>query len=196
MSAPTSASSERQTVNGGAGIDVVVRRAQQGDVSAFGTLYRQHAPAVYAVCRRMVADDREARDLVQDVFVRAWEALPGFRGQSALATWLHRLAVNVVLEHLRRERRDASRLIDTLAADDDSTDSTEARQDDHTRPDARMDLDAALDRLPHGPRTVFLLHDVEGYSHEEIAEMTGMAAATARVQLWRARRTLMRLLDR
>src|SRR5579884_401924 len=118
MSAPTSASSERQAVNGVGGIDDVVRRAQQGDVSAFGTLYRQHAPAVLALCRRMTGDDREARDLVQDVFVRAWESLTSFRGQSALGTWLYRLTANVVLEHLRRERRNASRLIESALDDD------------------------------------------------------------------------------
>lgn len=192
MSAATSAPNQRHAVNGVGGIDDVVRRAQQGDVSAFGALYRQHAAAVYALCRRMTGDDRDARDLVQDVFVRAWEGLTSFRGQSALGTWLHRLTVNVVLEHLRRERRDALRFIES-APDDDSVYD---RRNDHARIDVRMDLNAALDQLPRGARTVFLLHDLEGYSHEEIAAMTGMAAATSRVQLWRARRTLMRLLDR
>jgi len=77
--------------------------AQQGDVAAFETIYKTHSPAVYALCRRMAGDEREARDLVQDVFVRAWEKLTLFRGQSALGTWLHRLAANVVLEHFRDE---------------------------------------------------------------------------------------------
>jgi RNA polymerase sigma-70 factor (ECF subfamily) len=169
-------------------IDDVVRRAQQGDVDAFESLYRSHAGAIYALCRRMVGDDGEARELVQDVFVRAWERLTTFRGHSSLATWLHRLATNVVLERLRSTKRDALRLI---AGDEDvfGSHSTGARLD------AGIDLDAALLRLPGGARTVFVLHDVEGYSHDEIALMTGIAPGTARAQLWRARRALMKLLD-
>src|SRR5262245_18861627 len=95
-----------------------VRRAQRGDVDAFETIYHASAPAVFALCRRMTGDDCEARELVQDVFVRAWERLATFRGESALATWLHRLAVNLVLERLREPRRDAARLIEG----DDSAD--------------------------------------------------------------------------
>jgi len=91
-------------------IDDVVRRAQHGDVRAFESIYHTHAPAVYALCRRMVGDEQQARELVQDAFVRAWERLTSFRGHSSLATWLHRLAVNVVLERLRSSRRDTLRL--------------------------------------------------------------------------------------
>lgn len=171
------------------GIDDVVRRAQQGDVDAFGIVYRTHAPAIFTLCRRMVGDDSGARELLQDVFVRAWERLTSFRGESSLGTWLHRLGVNVVLEQLRASKRDAARMID---GDDDSFESR-ATADDL---DARMDLDAALLRLPNGARIVFVLHDVEGYSHDEISAMTGIAAGTARAQLWRARRALMALLDR
>ena len=99
-------------------IDEVVRRAQHGDVEAFESIYRTHAPQIFALCRRMIGDEHEARDLVQDVFVRAWQRLPTFRGQSALATWMHRLAVNVVLEQMRSSRRDVARFIDD--ADHDS----------------------------------------------------------------------------
>jgi RNA polymerase sigma-70 factor (ECF subfamily) len=168
--------------------DDVVRRAQRGDVDAFESLYRAHAPAVLALARRMVADDRVARELVQDVFVRAWERLASFRGESALATWLHRLAVNRVLEHFRTATREAARFID----DDDGGGAG------HTMDgqlDARLDLDSAIARLPAGARTVFVLHDVEGYAHDEIARLTGLAPGTVRAQLWRARRHLMRLLD-
>jgi RNA polymerase sigma-70 factor (ECF subfamily) len=170
-------------------IDAVVRRAQQGDVDAFETIYRSHAAAVFVLCRRMVGDERVARDLTQDTFVRAWERLTQFRGQSAIATWLHRVAVNVVLLHLRASKRDALRLLD---ADDDLAAVNANDTSIHTR----LDVDAAIAQLPTGARTVFVLHDVEGYSHDEIAEMTGMAPGTARAQLWRARRALMRLLDR
>jgi RNA polymerase sigma-70 factor (ECF subfamily) len=168
-------------------IDDVVRRAQQGDVDAFETLYRSHAPAVHALCRRMTGDDGEARDLVQDVFVRAWQRLPTFRGQSALSTWMHRLAVNVVLEQMRSTKRDVNRFID-----DADHDALPAHP---TSPDARMDIDRAVAKLPAGARIVFVLHDVHGYSHDEIAQMTGIAAGTARAQLFRARRALMRLLE-
>jgi RNA polymerase sigma-70 factor (ECF subfamily) len=177
-------------VAGDAGhIDDVVRRAQLGDVSAFETLYRAHAPAIYALCRRMSGSDAEARELVQDVFVRAWEKLESFRGQSALATWLHRLAVNVVLNHLRTTKRDALRLIDG------SDDAAFGGKSADATLDAAMDIDWAVAQLPAGARTVFVLHDVHGYSHDEIAQMTGIAAGTARAQLWRARRALTRLLD-
>src|SRR5512146_3048971 len=102
---------QRAVAGNGQDADVaeLVRRAQQGDVGAFEALYRTHAPAVYAVCRRMVGDEQRSRELVQDVFVRAWERLPSFRGESALATWLHRLSVNVVLGRLRNSKREESR---------------------------------------------------------------------------------------
>jgi RNA polymerase sigma-70 factor (ECF subfamily) len=167
--------------------DELVRRAQRGDVAAFEALYRIHAPAAHALCRRMLGDDDEARERLQDVFVRAWERLPSFRGESSLATWLHRLAVNVVLERLRAARREQSRRAD--ASDDALGRSLE---DDI---DARMDLESALATLAPGAREVFVLHDVYGYSHDEIASLVGIAPATARVQLWRARRSLMRILE-
>jgi len=169
-------------------IDDVVRRAQQGDVEAFEVLYRTHATAVFALCRRMVGDDGQALELVQDVFVRAWERLTTFRGHSSLSTWLHRLGANVVLEHLRSSKRDALRLIE-------GDDATFGARSPAGQMDARIDLDAALLQLPGGARTVFILYDIEGYSHDEIAQMIGIAAGTARAQLWRARRALMRLLD-
>ena len=171
-------------------IDDVVRRAQNGDVAAFETIYRANTTAIYALCRRMVNDEREARDLVQDVFVRAWQRLPTFRGQSALATWLHRLAVNVVLEHLRSAKRDFARFIDN---DDDPTSDLPATR--AASPDTQMDIDRAVAQLPAGARTVFVLHDIHGYSHDEISQMTGIAPGTARAQLFRARRALMRVLD-
>ncbi len=176
------------TTDDAGGIDDVVRRAQRGDVEAFESLYRTHATAIYALCRRMTGDEGEARDLVQDVFVRAWERLTSFRGQSSLGTWLHRLGVNVVLERIRSTKRDAARLIE-------GDDSTFGSHSSAPAIDASIDLDAALVHLPRGARTVFVLHDIEGYSHDEIALMTGIAAGTARAQLWRARRALMRMLD-
>jgi|SRR6185437_1728778 len=167
-----------------------VRRAQAGDVDAFGGLYRVHAPAVYALCRRMLHTEHDARELLQDIFVRAWQKLASFRGDSTFGTWLHRLGVNVILEHLRASRRDALRFVDDVA------DDVPARGAAEHRLDAAMDVAAALARLPNGARVVLVLHDIEGYSHEEIAAMTGIAPGTSRAQLWRARRHLARLLDR
>ena len=169
-------------------IDDLVRRAQGGDVAAFELLYRANAARVLSLCRRMAGDDVEARELLQDVFVRAWERLTSFRGQSAFATWIHRLAVNVILERLRSTRRDSARLI---SGDDEAVFGGHSNAGDL---DTRMDLEAALATLPAGARSVFVLHDMEGYSHEEIARMTGIAAGTARAQLWRARRALMQRL--
>ena len=154
-----------------------------------GRPLRSHAPAIHALCRRMSGEDAEANDLVQDVFVRAWERLPSFRGQSSLATWLHRLAVNVVLEKWRSNKREALRMIDD--ADGLALDARPAQHD----PDVLMDVETAVTRLPAGARTVFVLHDIEGYSHDEIASMTGIAAGTSRTQLFRARRALARVLD-
>lgn len=156
----------------------------------FADLYREHVGRVYALCLRMAGDPVEATELTQDVFVRAWERLGTFRGDSTAGTWLHRLAVNVVLERLRADRR---RLARVEPAGDllDECASPAAR-------DAvleRIDLDAALPRLAEGARVVFVLHDVEGYSHDEIARLTGLAPGTIRTQLHRARRHLSRLLS-
>ena len=174
-------------LDGAVALDDVVRRAQSGDVAAFETLYRAHAPAIYLLCHRMTRDEREARELTQDAFVRAWERLPSFRGESAIGTWLHRLAVNVVLNRFRADRRrELTSLTDDLPAPRTAGSALGA--------DDRIDLDAAIAQLPNGARTVFVLHDLCGYSHDEIAEMTGIAAGTARAQLWRARRALLSVL--
>lgn len=174
--------------NGAVQIDDAVRRAQAGDVAAFEAMYRTHSPAIYALCRRMTNDENDARELVQDSFIRAWERLPSFRGESAIATWLHRVAVNVVLNRLRSDnRRTLVPLSDDLPAPRAAGSPVGA--------DDRIDIDAAVARLPAGARTVFVLHDLCGYSHDEIAEMTGIAAGTARAQLWRARRALLSLLS-
>ncbi|HEV8446181.1 MAG TPA: sigma-70 family RNA polymerase sigma factor [Gemmatimonadaceae bacterium] len=174
-------------LDGAVALDDVVRRAQSGDVAAFETLYRAHAPAIYLLCHRMTRDEREARELTQDAFVRAWERLPSFRGDSAIGTWLHRLAVNVVLNRFRADRRrELTSLTDDLPAPRTAGSNLGA--------DDRIDLDAAIGQLPNGARTVFVLHDLCGYSHDEIADMTGIAAGTARAQLWRARRALLSIL--
>jgi RNA polymerase sigma-70 factor (ECF subfamily) len=169
-------------------MESAVRRAQSGDVGAFENVYRAHVPAVRALCVRMCGDAGEADELVQDAFVRAWERLGSFAGQSSLATWLHRLTVNVVLEKWRSANRDALRMLD-------DPDALALRTQEPLRDaDVAIDLAAAMRRLPPGARTVFVLHDMEGYAHDEVATMIGIAAGTSRAQLFRARRALARML--
>jgi RNA polymerase sigma-70 factor (ECF subfamily) len=170
--------------------DDVVRRAQQGDVAAFERLYHAHAPAVHSLARRMLGNDGAARDMVQDIFVRAWERLGSFRGESSFGTWLHRVGVNVILNQLRVARREVARFVD-----DEGDDDAPSIPAPGGGVDARIDLDAAIARLPAGARTVFVLHDIEGYAHDEIAQILGLAPGTIRAQLWRARRLLMKHLD-
>lgn len=172
--------------------DELVGRARRGDVDAFEQLYRQHSGRVFALCLRLAGDQVEARELVQDVFVRAWEALPRFRADASLTTWLHRIAVNAMLERRRGERRRTSRV--SLVEDDEDGEFLAAAV---PAPDVgtAIDLERAIASLPPGVRRAFVLHDVEGYTHEEIAAMTGLASGTLRAQLHRARQLLMRALS-
>jgi RNA polymerase sigma-70 factor (ECF subfamily) len=169
----------------------VVARAQQGDAAAFETIYHAHAGRVFAICVRMSGDRVAATELAQDVFVRLWEKLPLFRGESAFATWLHRLAVNVVLE---RSRGDLRRLERVGSAEDEGADAPASPSGMGI--EDRLDLERAMALLPAGPRQVFVLHEIEGFAHDEIATMTGLAVATVRVHLFRARRQLMQEMTR
>lgn len=172
--------------------DELVDRARRGDVDAFEQLYRVHSGRVFALCLRLAGEPVEARELVQDVFVRAWEALPRFRAEASLTTWLHRIAVNAMLERRRSERRRTSRV--TLVDDEEDGDFLGAAVPAADVGTA-IDLERAIASLPPGVRRAFVLHDVEGYTHEEIAGMTGLASGTLRAQLHRARQLLMRALS-
>jgi RNA polymerase sigma-70 factor (ECF subfamily) len=165
--------------------------AAAGDRAAFARLYRAHVTRVFALCARMTADRGLAEELTQDVFVRVWEKLPQFRGESAFGTWLHRLAVNVVLNR----RESDGRLRRHLADDADGTaiDAAPARP---LAPGDRMDLERAIAGLPPGARRVFVLHDVEGYRHEEIATLLGITSGGSKAQLHRARLLLREALQR
>lgn len=160
----------------------LVHRAQAGDRSAFRRLYEEHVGRVYALCLRLTGDPEDAMERTQDVFVRAWDKLGSFRGEAAFATWLHRLAVNVVLTDRRSAGR-RERRVDAVAA-------LGPRSEPAPRAGLAVDLERAIAALPPGARSVFVLYDVEGYRHEEIAEMTGIAAGTSKAQLHRARRLL------
>ena len=157
---------------------------------AFEELYRENVGRVYALCLRLAGETTLAEELTQDVFVRAWRKLPSFRGDSALSTWLHPLAVNVALSERRSRRRRTARVL--------TTDDLAPFEKPGTPPGPELgfDLERALDQLPDGARAVFVLHDIEGYKHEEIAELTGVATGTSKAQLHRARKLMREALDR
>lgn len=180
----------------------LARRASSGDEAAFEQLYRGHAARVFALCLRMSGSRQRAADLTQDVFVHVWQRLNTWRGESALASWIYRLTVNLVLSNVRGEqRRQKHEMTD---ADDDTTGENDAESAERiergsVRPASvheAIDLERAIAGLPPGARTVFVLHDVEGYQHDEIATMMGTAEGTCRAQLHRARKLLMEALER
>lgn len=165
--------------------------AAKGDRRAFERVYRSHVDRVFSVCVRMVGDRVRAEELTQDVFVRCWEKLPTFRGDAKFSTWLHRLAVNVVLNERESDARRRSRHAGT--AEDLDTMSSEAVRPLPV-PGLSLDLERAIATLPAGARRVFVLHDVEGYTHEEIGTMLGVTAGGCKAQLHRARMLLRRVL--
>ncbi len=167
----------------------LVRQAQQGDHAAFQLLYREHVGRVYALCLRLTADPTAAEEFTQDAFVRAWERLASFRGESAFSSWLYRLTVNVVFQSRRAARRRTQRVLTT--ADPGALE----RPGRETNPGLGLDLERALAALPAGAREVFVLYDVEGYGHQEIADLSGIAVGTSKAQLFRARRLLRGMLQ-
>lgn len=181
---------QRNPTSGAEGELADAALAAAGDATAFERLYRAHAPRIHSLARRMVDGDH-ADDLTQDVFVRAWEKLGTFRGEAAFGTWLHRLAVNVILARRQsiathRERFQPDEWAVESAPDGRSGDQGEWG----------VDFEAAISRLPDRAREVFLLHDVAGYRHEEIAEMLDVVPGTSKSQLHHARMALRRYLDR
>ena len=163
---------------------LVVRRAQAGDKRAFEQLYRLHVNRVYGLCLRMSGQHTLAEELTQEAFIRAWERLDSFRGESAFFSWLYRLTFNVVLGDKRSRSRREARQVET-----DDLESL-PHQAAAAKPGLRADLEAAIATLPPGAREVFILHDVEGYKHEEIAGIAGIAPGTSKAHLHRARRLL------
>jgi RNA polymerase sigma-70 factor (ECF subfamily) len=170
-----------------------VARAASGDRQAFEHVYRTHLNRVYSLCVRMTGDRSRAEELTQDVFVRAWEKLPTFRGESAFSTWLHRLTVNVVLNERRVDGRERGRTVSSDEDDDNAAPAGSTSQPMHAE---KMDLERAIALLPRGARKVFVLHDVEGFTHEEIGSMLGVTAGGCKAQLHRARLLLREALNR
>jgi RNA polymerase sigma factor (sigma-70 family) len=169
--------------------------AAAGDRGAFERVYRAHVDRVYSICVRMTADRVMAEELTQDTFVRAWEKLNLFRGESSFGTWIHRLAVNVVLNARKSDSRLRRRVpVSTDEREDEA--GVEAPAPVTFAPGEWMDIEQAIARLPTGARRVFVLHDVEGYRHEEIGEMLGITAGGSKAQLHRARMLIREALNR
>ena len=175
-----------------------IRRAQQGDAQAFERIYRLHNRRVYALCLRMVGNTAEAEDLTQDAFLQLFRKIATFRGESAFSTWLHRLAVNVVLMRLRKKTLAETSLDEPTEPDEENS----GPRKDIGGPDLRLsgsvdrvNLERAVEQLPPGYRSVFVLHDVQGYEHNEIAVIMNCSIGNSKSQLHKARMRLRELLQ-
>ena len=175
-----------------------IRSAQKGDAAAFEFLYQLHSRRVYALCLRMVSNPPDAEDLAQEAFLQLFRKIGTFRGESALSTWLHRMTVNVVLMRLRKKSLPAISLEETTEPDEE----TGGPRKDVGAADLRLsgavdrvNLERSIERLPPGYKTVFVLHDVQGYEHNEIAEMMGCSVGNSKSQLHKARTRLRELLQ-
>ena len=182
--------SKPQEDRSGSDEDAQVRRAAAGDVEAYEMLYRTHVGRVHALCLRMTRDRGEAEELTQQTFVRVWERLASFRGESAFSSWLHRVTVNVVVGEMRSRGRWRDRVAPLDEAN--AIDASRSAFSDGTD----LDLERAIATLSPQARLVFLLHDVEGYKHGEIAKLMGLAVGTSKAHLHRARRLLRKELSR
>ncbi len=174
-----------------------IRLAQQGDATAFERIYRLHNRRVYSLCLRMVGNTAEAEDLTQDAFLQLFRKISTFRGESAFSTWLHRLAVNVVLMRLRKKSATEMSLEEVTEPDEES----DGPRRDFGGPDLRLsgsvdrlNLQRAVDQLPPGYKTVFVLHDVQGYEHNEIATIMHCSIGNSKSQLHKARMRIRELL--
>jgi RNA polymerase sigma-70 factor, ECF subfamily len=187
---------KKKTIASGLSEAEAIERAKKGDAESFEGLYALHKRRVYSLCLRMTGNTAEAEDLTQEAFLQLYRKIATFRGESAFSTWLHRLTVNVVLMHLRRKGLPQVSLEETL----------EPQQEDGPRKDIgtrdkmlagsidRINLERAIEGLPPGYRIIFVLHDIEGYEHNEIAGMLGCSIGNSKSQLHKARMKLRDLL--
>ncbi|HSL69337.1 MAG TPA: sigma-70 family RNA polymerase sigma factor [Longimicrobiales bacterium] len=170
----------------------LIRRTQAGERDAFDELYRQNVDRVYGICMRMAGSGAEAERLTQDAFVRLWKRIDSFRGESEFSSWLYRLTVNVVLEDNRSEKRRRAR-VDPVS---DPIVFDRGHEPEAAQTESRLELEQAIAALPPGARQVLVMHDIEGYKHEEIARRCGTAVGTVKAQLHRARKLLRGYLSR
>jgi RNA polymerase sigma-70 factor, ECF subfamily len=173
-----------------------IERAKLGDAEAFQALYERHKRRVYSLCLRMTANTAEAEDLTQEAFLQLYRKIATFRGESAFSTWLHRLSVNVVLMHLRKKGLPVVSLEETTQGGEEDTPKKDFGADDVALSGSidRLQLQRAVADLPPGYRTIFVLHDVEGYEHNEIAGIVGCSIGNSKSQLHKARMKLRDLL--
>ncbi|WP_105253857.1 RNA polymerase sigma factor [Pseudoalteromonas sp. T1lg75] len=156
-----------------------IEKAQQGDQDAFYVLYQCHVRRVYALCLRLVADQAQAEDVTQEVFVQLWQKINSFDGKSQFSTWLHRVASNIAISYLRKQKNWVQRVV--------SSEETGMEHEQAAQCQELNGLDKLIVRLPERARQVFVLHAVEGYRHEEIAQMMNMAVGSSKSQYHRAR---------
>ena len=197
QAATNPAQAERPLKPDAASLKEAIRLAQQGDAAAFETIYQLHSRRVYALCLRMTGDPVEAEDLTQEAFLQLFRKIHTFRGESAFSSWMHRLTVNIVLMRFRKKRPVPVSLEEMTRPDDEKDRPTF----EIGVPDLRLtglfdriNLHAALERLPQGYKSMFLLHDVHGYEHNEIASMLGCSVGNSKSQLHKARKRLRELL--
>ncbi len=191
--------SDSSTTTGTVPVDSeVIQRAQQGDPDAFAALFHAHKARIYSVCLRMTNNAAEAEDLTQDAFLQVFRKIATFRGDSAFSTWLHRIAVNTVLMHFRKKSLCQVSLDEPYSSSDGAKIRREYGAKDNRLSGCvdRVALAAAIKELPHGYRTIFLLHEVEGYEHQEIAEMLGCSVGNSKSQLHKAKLRIRELLAR
>lgn len=176
----------------------VVRLAQHGDAAAFERIYQLHRRKVYSLCLRMTGDRTEAEDLTQDVFLQLLRKIDTFRGESAFSTWLHRMSVNIVLMRFRKKPK-AETPLDTIINPEEESCTVPK---EFGQPDLRLNgvidritVQAAINELPPGYKVMFILHDIEGYNHDEIAEMFGCSVGNSKSQVHKARLRLRELLQ-
>ena len=172
-----------------------IEQAKQGDAEAFEVLYNLHKRRVYSLCLRMTANAAEAEDLTQEAFMQLFRKIATFRGESAFSTWLHRMAVNVVLMQLRKKGLVVVPLEDDIETEEEAPKKDFGAQDLALEGSIdRLRLQNAIGKLPPGYRSIFVLHDVEGYEHNEIAEIVGCSIGNSKSQLHKARMKLRELL--
>ena len=171
------------------------------EVDTFEALYREHGPRLYALASRISGSRAEGEDLLQEIFLQAHRKLDSFRGDAAIGTWLHRLAVNLCLDYVRSRQGKMNRMMTPLESDNGhgghgghGTSNGPVLMARADKPVERLDLERAIERLPDGCREAFVLHDVEGFGHKEIAEMLGIAEGTSKSQVFKARLKLRAML--